>query len=62
MLKIDRAFRFPEGSHAKISAAHFGNLNSIIVRRVKTGTIIKFPYLDESAQGQIAAYLDNYAG
>jgi uncharacterized membrane protein YdcZ (DUF606 family) len=60
--KIDRAFRFPEGSHARVSAAHIGNLNSIIVRKMKTGTIIKFPYLDESAQGQISAYVDKYAG
>ena len=60
--KIDRAFRFPTGSHARIDAAQLGKLNSIIVRKVKTGTIIKFPYLDDSAQGQITAYLDKYAG
>lgn len=60
--KIDRALRFPGGSQVKINAANFGKLNSIIVRKEKTGTVVKFPYLDEFAQVQIAEYLDKYAG
>ena len=59
--KIDRAFRFPSGSQAQINAAHFGKLNSIIVRKMRTGTIVRFPYLNESAQDRITAYLDKYA-
>ena len=59
--KIDRVFPFPKGFQAQINAARIGKLNSIIVRKVKKGTIVKFPYLTESCRYQIATYLEQVA-
>lgn len=59
--KIDRAFRYPGGHQIQIRAANFGELNSIIVRKERKGTIVRFPYLDEATQNRITAYLDKYS-
>jgi len=57
--QIDRRLRYPLGSKAQIDATNLGRLNSIIVRKSKKGTYLKFPFLPENTQKKLDAYIGN---